>query len=44
MTAVALIVIDVDTWSSGMPSNSVGHVLDRVDRDADPADFARASG
>ena len=23
-----------------MPSNSVGHVLDRVDRDADLADFA----
>ena len=40
MIAVALIVIDVETRSSGMPSKSVGHVLDRVDRDADAADFA----
>ena len=40
MIAVELIVIDVETWSSGMPSKSVGHVLDRVDRDADAADFA----
>ena len=40
MIAVALIVIDVETRSSGMPSNSVRHVLDRVDRDADAADFA----
>ena len=41
MIAVALIVIDVDTRSSGIPSKSSVHVLDRVDRDADAADFAR---
>ena len=41
MIAVALIVIDVDTRPSGMPSNSVGHVLDRIDRHADASDFAR---
>ena len=37
--AVALMVIEVDTRSSGMPSNSSRHVLDRVDGDADPPDF-----
>ena len=36
----ALIVIDVETSSSGMPSNSDAHVVDRVDRDADLADLA----
>jgi hypothetical protein len=40
VAAVALIVIDVDTSSSGMPSNRTAHVLERVDRDADPADLA----
>ena len=40
MMAVALIVIDVDTRSSGIPSNSSRHVLDRVDRHADPPDLA----
>ena len=40
MTAVALIVIDVETSSSGMPSNSARHVVDRVDGHADLADFA----
>ena len=39
--AVALIVIDVETRSSGMPVEQLRHVLDRVDRDADAADFAR---
>ena len=36
----ALIVIEVETLSSGMPSNSSAHVVDRVDRDADLADLA----
>ena len=40
MIAVALIVIDVDTRSSGMPSKSVRHVLDRINRHADAPDFA----
>ena len=33
-------VIDVETWSSGMPSKRTPHVVDRVDRDADLADLA----
>ena len=40
MIAVELIVIDVDTRSSGMPSKQRRHVFDRVDGDADAADFA----
>ena len=43
MIAVELIVIDVDTRSSGMPSNS-RHVFDRIDGDADPADFTGGKG
>ena len=38
--AVALMVIEVDTRSSGMPSQQRVHVLDGVDRDAHPADLA----
>ena len=38
--AVALIVIDVFIWSSGMPSRSVSHVALVRDRDADLADLA----
>ena len=38
--AGALIVIDVETWSSGMPSKSTPHVVDRVDGHADLADLA----
>ena len=38
--AVALIVIDVFIWSSGMPSSSVAHVALVRDRDADLADLA----
>ncbi len=40
MIAVELIVIDVDTRSSGMPSNSSAMSSMAVDRDADPSDFA----
>ena len=38
--AVALIVIDVETLSSGMPSSSTCMSSTRVDRDADATDFA----
>ena len=38
--AVALIVIDVETLSSGMSVEQRVHVLDAVDRDADTADLA----
>ena len=38
--AGALIVIEVETSSSGIPSSRTLHVLDRVDRDAGPADLA----
>ena len=37
---MALIVIDVVTSSSGMPSQQTAHVLDAVDRDAGLADLA----
>ena len=37
---MALIVIDVDTRSSGMPSSSRRHVVDGVDRDAGLAHLA----
>ena len=39
-TAGALIVIDVETSSSGMPSKSELHVGERVDRDAGPPHLA----
>ena len=39
MMAVALIVIEIETRSSGMPSTSCRHVLDGVDGDAYPADL-----
>ena len=41
MIAVELIVIDVDTRSSGIAVEERRHVFDRVDRDADAADLAR---
>ena len=44
MIAVALIVIDVETRSERNAVEELRHVVDRVDRDADAADFAAASG
>ena len=41
MAAVALIVMLVLTSSSGMPSKQRLHVVERVDRHADPPDLAR---
>ena len=38
--AGALIVIEVETLSSGIPSNTQLHVRQRIDRDADLAHFA----
>ena len=40
IAAVALMVIEVETWSSGISRNSSRQVVDRVDRDADPAHLA----
>ena len=40
MIAVALMVIDVETRSSGMSVEQGRHVLERIDRHADPADLA----
>ena len=40
VAAVALIVIDVDTVSSGMLGEQRVHVVDGVDRDAHAPDFA----
>ncbi len=37
-----MIVIEVETWSSGIRSKQDPHVLDRVDGDADAADLAEA--
>ena len=39
--AGALIVIDTETLPRSMPSKSSPHVVERVDRDAEPADFAQ---
>ena len=41
--AGALMVIDTETWSRSMPSNSCAHVVERVDGDAEPADLARGA-
>ena len=44
MMAVALIVIDVDTSDERDACEEIGHVLDRVDRHADPSDLAFREG
>ena len=44
MAAVALIVIEVETRSRGMPSKQHLHVLEAVDGDAHPAHLAHGVG
>ncbi len=44
IAAGALIVIDTDTRSSGMPSNSASMSAERVDRDTLAAHLAQRAG
>ena len=44
MAAVALMVIEVETLPSGMPSKSTLHVVERVDGHADLAHLAAGAG